>query len=206
MKNASYDRLLAGSLTFKSRVMEQDSERFESLAAGQSPKITFLTCSDSRIDPCALTDTKPGDLFVIRNAGNIVPPENGSPCGELASLEFAVKGLKTEHIVVCGHSDCGAMKGMLAPDSCAHLSHVSAWTRLAQDARIALEGVADEPKARLEAATRANVKLQLENLRKLDFVKEGEEAGTLHLHGWVYNIAEGSVDVVEEAEAALATA
>ena len=107
MKNASYDRLLAGSLTFKSRVMEQDSERFESLAAGQSPKITFLTCSDSRIDPCALTDTKPGDLFVIRNAGNIVPPENGSPCGELASLEFAVKGLKTEHIVVCGHSDCG---------------------------------------------------------------------------------------------------
>ena len=206
MKNASYDDLLAGSLTFKSRVMGQDSERFKSLAAGQSPKVAFLTCSDSRIDPCALTDAKPGDLFVIRNAGNIVPPENGSPCGELASLEFAVKGLKTEHIVVCGHSDCGAMKGMLAPDSCAHLSHVSTWTRLAQDARIALEGVADDPKARLDAAIRANGKLQLENLRKLDFVNEGEEAGTLSLHGWVYDIAQGTVDVVEEAKPALAAA
>jgi len=121
-------------------------------------------------------------------------------------LEFAIRGLKTEHIVVCGHSDCGAMKGMLAPDSCAHLSHVSTWTRLAQDARIALEGVGDDPKARLNAAIRANVKLQLENLRKLDFVKEGESAGTLHLHGWVYNIADGSVDVVEEAKAELASA
>lgn len=206
MKNASYEDVLAGSLTYKSRVMDQDAERYESLAAGQSPKITFLTCSDSRIDPCALTNTQPGDLFVIRNAGNIVPPENGSPCGELASLEFAVRGLKTEHIVVCGHSDCGAMKGMLAPDSCAHLSHVSAWTRLAQDARVALEGVGDDPKARLNAAIRANVKLQLENLRKLDFVREGEEAGTLRLHGWVYSIANGSVDVVEEAEQALASA
>ncbi len=206
MKNASYEDLLAGASTFKSRVMDKDTERYESLAGGQSPKITFLTCSDSRIDPCALTGTQPGDLFVIRNAGNIVPPENGSPSGELASLEFAIRGLKTEHIVVCGHSDCGAMKGMLAPDSCAHLSHVSTWTRLAQDARIALEGVGDDPKARLNAAIRANVKLQLENLRKLDFVKEGESAGTLHLHGWVYNIADGSVDVVEEAKAELASA
>lgn len=203
MKNASYDNLLAGCLSFKSRVMKQDAERFESLAVGQSPEVVFLTCSDSRIDPCALTNTKPGDLFVIRNAGNIVPAESGAPCGELASLEFAVLALKTEHIVVCGHSDCGAMKGMLAPDSCAHLSHVSAWTRLAQDARIMIEKVGNDPQLRLNAAIRANVKLQLENLRKLDFVREAEEAGKLFLHGWVYNIADGSVDVVEEAAAAL---
>jgi len=206
MKNATYDDVLQGSSTFKSRVVDQDPERFGSLAVGDSPKIVFLTSSDSRIDPCALTNTKPGDLFVIRNVGNIVPPETGYPCGELASLEFAVRGLRIEHVVVCGHSDCGAIKGMLAPESCAHLSHVSAWARLAQDARIALEGVGNDPKTRLEVAIRANVKLQLENLRTLDFVREAEEAGTLHLHGWVYNIANGAVDVVEEAKVALTAA
>ncbi len=186
--------------------MDQDAERFASLAVGQSPKITFMTCSDSRIDPCAMTNTRPGDLFVIRNAGNIVPPENGSPFGELASLEFAVRGLKTKHIVICGHSGCGAMKGLLDPKSCAHLGHVSPWTRLAQDALIAIEGVAKNPEARLNAVIQANVRLQLENLRNLDFIREATEAGQLALHGWVYNIADGSVDVIEESEPHLAAA
>ena len=199
IKIASYADLLAGCSTFKDRVMKQDSSRFESLASSQSPKVTFLTCSDSRIDPCAMTNTNPGDLFVIRNAGNIVPPDNGTPCGELASLEFAVRGLKTQHIVVCGHTDCGAMKGMLNPGSCSHLTHVAAWTQLATEAGSA----ADDPTQKLNAAIRANVTLQLKNLRKLEFIREAEEAGTLALHGWVFDIATGEVEVVEESAAEL---
>lgn len=196
MESASYDDLLAGTSTYKSRVYDKDRPRFEKLGVGQSPKVTFLTCSDSRIDPCAVTGTTAGDLFVIRNAGNIVPEANGGHSGEIASLEFAVQALKTQHIVVCGHSDCGAMKGLMAPEKCSHLSHVSAWVSQAGGALVALEGAGDDPQTRLAQVTAANVKLQLENLRKLDFIREGEEAGTLHLHGWVYNIGAGEVEVV----------
>ena len=196
MESASYDDLLAGTSSYKFRVYDLERQRFEKLGVGQSPKVTFLTCSDSRIDPCALTGTQVGDLFVIRNAGNIVPEANGAQSRELASLEFAIQALKTEHIVVCGHSDCGAMKGLMAPEKCAHLSHVSAWVSQAGGALIALEGVGDDPQRRLNQVIAANVQLQLENLRKLDFVREAEEAGTLQLHGWVYNIGAGEIEVV----------
>lgn len=196
MNPASYDELLAGSMSYKFRVFGEDRPRFEKLADGQSPKVTFLTCSDSRIDPCALTDARAGDLFVIRNAGNIVPEADGSPSGELATLEYAVRALKTEHIVICGHSDCGAMKGMMAPEQCAHLSHVSAWVRQSQGALIALEGADEDPKTRLEQVIQANVRLQLENLLRLDFVQEAKAAGKLRLHGWFYDIGAGEVRVL----------
>lgn len=196
MTAASYDDLLTGTSSYRFRVYDQDRPRFEKLGVSQHPKVTFLTCSDSRIDPCALTDTKAGDLFVIRNAGNIVPEANGAHSGEIASLEFAVQALKTEHIVICGHSDCGAMKGLMAPEKCAHLSHVSAWVSQAGGALVALEGAGDDPQQRLNQVIAANVQLQLENLRRLDFVREGEEAGRLQLHGWVYDIGAGAVEVV----------
>ncbi|MFT4690789.1 MAG: carbonic anhydrase [Limisphaerales bacterium] len=198
MKSASYDSLLTGSTSFKNRVFSADRPRFESLAKGQSPKVTFLTCSDSRIDPCALTGAQAGDLFVIRNAGNIVPEQPGGTSGELATLEFAVRALNTEHIVVCGHTDCGAMKGLLAPDQCAHLPHVSSWVRQAQGALVALDGADADPKRRLERVIQANVRLQLENMRKLDFIQDAEAAGKLQLHGWLYDIGVGEVVVLEE--------
>ncbi len=196
MKNASYDDLLAGTSSYKFRVYEANRPRFEKLGSGQSPKVTFLTCSDSRIDPCALTGAHAGDLFVIRNAGNIVPEANGAASGEIATLEFAIEALKTEHIVVCGHSDCGAMKGLMAPEICAHLSHVSAWVSQASGALIALEQAGRGPRSRLNRVIAANVTLQLENLRKFDFVREAEEAGRLQLHGWVYDIGAGDVNVI----------
>lgn len=199
MKTASYEDLLAGCRSYRSRVVEADGKRFEELARGQSPKVTLLTCSDSRIDPGLLTDTRPGDLFVIRNAGNIVPEHGGESGGEVASLEFAVKVLNTEHIVVCGHSDCGAMKGLLAPAKCAPLTHVSSWVRQAQGALVALEGVDADPEHRLERVTLANVRLQLENLRRLDFVREAEAAGKLSLHGWYHDFAAGAVRLLDAA-------
>lgn len=198
MKTASYEDLLAGSRSFKARVQRDERPRFKQLAKGQRPKVTFLTSSDSRIDPCALTNARAGDLFVIRNAGNIVPEAYGHG-SELASLEYAVEALKTEHIVVCGHSDCEAMKSLLSPESCAHLPHVSTWVRQALGALVALEGAAENEKDRLNRVIAANVLLQLENLRKLDFVSEAEDSGRLQLHGWFYDIETGDVRVLTPA-------
>lgn len=198
MNAATYHDIRNGASSFQKRVVESQKELFDVLGSKQSPNITFLTCSDSRIDPCSLTGTGAGDLFVIRNAGNIVPETDGSVSGELASLEFAVQVLKTEHIVVCGHSDCGAMKGLLKPEACAHLSQVSAWVRQAQGALVALDGVGDDPLAKLDDVIAANVHFQLRNLRKLEFVAEAESKGTLSLHGWVYDIGSGNVTMLEE--------
>ena len=195
--NAEYSDLLSGHKRFQREVYPGKADRFAELAEGQHPHTTFVTCSDSRIDPCLITQTGPGDLFVLRNAGNIVPVESAETSGEVAALEFAVRGLKTQRIVVCGHSGCGAMKGLLAPAECAHLSYVSAWVRRAQPALagIDLEGLT--PEQRLIALTRANVQLQLENLRALEFVKTAEASGSLALHGWVYEIGTGEISEIE---------
>ncbi len=193
---ASYSDVVSGTKRFSSDVYPSMQELFEELGQGQAPRVTMLTCSDSRIDPCAITQTGPGDLFVLRNAGNIVP-RSGTGGGEIASLEFAIRALKTSHVVVCGHSDCGAMKGLMNPDACSHLSHVSAWVSEAQPALEGLSGDGEDSKAGLNQVIDSNVKLQLANLRQLDFVSEAEAAGDLSLHGWVYEIGTGAVRVIE---------
>ncbi|MFM1942360.1 MAG: hypothetical protein RI897_1342 [Verrucomicrobiota bacterium] len=197
MKSATYQKLIKGNAEFCERVLPEKSELFAELASGQRPHVTMVTCSDSRIDPCLITQTEPGDLFVIRNAGNIVSLANGGPNAELASLEFAVRGLGTEHIVVCGHSDCGAMKGLLNPGACEHLSHVSSWVSEASPALSAVEGMDRGGKECLARLTEANVALQVANLRTLGFVREAEEAGQLKLHGWVFDIGTGRIREVK---------
>jgi carbonic anhydrase len=189
--------LLAGHRKFKSNVFPKKKELFNELAASQKPHVTLLTCSDSRIDPCTITQTEPGDLFVIRNAGNMAPVREGATSGELATLEFAVCGLETQHIVVCGHSDCGAMKGLLAPEQCAHLTYLSAWVREAQAALTILDQENLLPEEKLKRVIDANVKLQLENLRRLDFIQDAEASGRLQLHGWVYEIGTGNLRIVD---------
>lgn len=198
--SATYNDLLAGVKRFQAEVHPQKQELFSVLANGQQPHVTFLTCSDSRIDPCAMTQSDPGDLFVIRNAGNIVPTTNGGQGGELATLEFAVKVLGTKHIVVCGHSDCGAMKGLLAPEKCAHLEFVSAWVREALPALADVEDEALPAGEQLSRVIDSNVKLQLENLRRLDFIREAEKQGELELHGWVYEIGSGVIRMLSEGQ------
>src|SRR5688500_4044542 len=103
-------KLVDGLHRFQSEVFASQRTTFERLATGQSPEVLFITCSDSRIVPNLMTSTDPGDLFIIRNAGNIIPPYSPASGGEQASIEFAVAGLGVQHIVVCGHSHCGAMK------------------------------------------------------------------------------------------------
>src|ERR1700687_3310142 len=108
---------------------------FEQLSNGQNPETLFITCSDSRIDPNLLTRSKPGDLFILRNAGNIVPAHGASSGGEAATIEFAVAALGVKDIIICGHSHCGAMKGLLHPEQVASLPAVSSWLSHAEATR-----------------------------------------------------------------------
>ena len=121
------EKLISGIARFRNSSFEERKKLFSELATGQSPEVLFITCSDSRIDPNLVTQTEPGDLFIIRNAGNIVPPHMRTAGGVTASIEFAVAALGVTHIVVCGHSDCGAMKGALNPGALTDLPHVQDW-------------------------------------------------------------------------------
>ena len=189
-----YDEIV--ERTKRPELTSPDRERFAELAEGQQPHVTLVTCADSRLDPCAITRTGPGDLFVVRNAGNIVPVSQGGG-GELASIEFSVLALKTSHIVVCGHSGCGAMKGLMDPSACSQLKYVGPWVKESEAALAVLESEATDGASPLDRVIEANVRLQLENLRKLEFVQEAEAAGQLSLHGWVYEIGEDKVRVLD---------
>ena len=168
---------------------------FEQLAHGQQPETLFITCSDSRIDPNLLTRSKPGDLFILRNAGNIVPPHGAGNGGEAATIEFAVVALGVKDIIVCGHSHCGAMHGLLQPERVATLPALAAWLSHAEMTRHIMRdnyGHLDGDRL-LTAAVEENVLVQLENLRTHPAVGSRLVRGDLHLHGWVYKIETGEV-------------
>jgi carbonic anhydrase len=184
---------------------QQDSFRpmqglFEQLAAGQNPDTLFITCSDSRIVPNLLTQTNPGDLFILRNAGNLVPPHGaGGGGGEAATIEFAVAGLGVRDIIVCGHSHCGAMKGLLHPEQLETLPAMASWLgHAATTARIVRDNYTHlEGDKLLTATIEENVLVQLEHLRTLPAVASRLVKGDLHLHGWVYKIETGEVFAYE---------
>jgi carbonic anhydrase len=174
---------------------------FERLSKGQNPETLFITCSDSRIDPNLLTRSRPGDLFILRNAGNIVPPQGAANGGEAATIEFAVAALGVTDVIVCGHSHCGAMKGLLQPESLAALPAVSAWLAHAETTRrIVRDNYGHlEGDALVTATTEENVLVQLENLRTHPSVASRLVRGDLHLHGWVYKIETGDVFAYDRA-------
>ncbi len=168
---------------------------FEQLAKGQHPETLFITCSDSRIDPNLLTRSKPGELFILRNAGNIVPPYGSGSGGEAATIEFAVAALGVRDVIVCGHSHCGAMKGLLQPEQTASLPALASWLSHAETTRRIIRdnyGHLDGERL-LTAAIEENVLVQLENLRTHPAVASRLRRGDLHLHGWVYKIETGEV-------------
>ena len=193
--------IIAGIRTFQRDVYPQYRELFEKLAAGQSPEALVITCSDSRVDPFLLTQAQPGQLFVLRNAGNLVPKYDGFVGGVTATIEFAVVGLRVPNIIVCGHSGCGAITGLLHPETLENMPNVEDWLRrhaqpvrdiLAQAGRL---GGPDE----LPQAVDANVLVQLENLRTHPSVADALAAGRVTLHGWVYDIASGEVRAYNDA-------
>ena len=188
-------KLVSGVHRFHAEVFSGQRDLFKRLGKGQSPQALFVTCSDSRINPNLLTQTDPGDLFILRNAGNIVPAWGTGASGEAATIEFAVAGLGIEHIVVCGHSHCGAMKALLAPGSIEGMPALRGWLSHADATRrVVEECYADrEPEERLNVAIQENVLAQIANLRTHPTVAARLAAGKLHIHAWVYKFTSGEV-------------
>jgi carbonic anhydrase len=193
------EKVVAGIVRFQKSAFEARKALFAELASGQSPEVLFITCADSRIDPNLVTQTEPGDLFICRNAGNIVPPHERVAGGVTATIEYAVSALGVKDIVVCGHTDCGAMKGALNPGALDGLPHVQGWL---EHARAAVDAVhARHGRAGLEelrAVTERNVLLQLQHLRTHPSVAARLATGSLELHGWLYDIETGRVTCYEE--------
>jgi carbonic anhydrase len=168
---------------------------FQELVHGQDPETLFITCSDSRIDPNLLTQSQPGDLFILRNAGNIVPPHGAGTGGEAATIEYAVSILGVKDIIICGHSHCGAMKGLLEMDKLKSAPSVAEWLQHAETTRrIIVDNYSHLQGDELQEATvEENVLVQLEHLRTLPCVASRLVRGNLNLYGWVYIIETGEV-------------
>jgi carbonic anhydrase len=188
-------KLLQGIHRFQRSELAGRRPLFEKLVSGQSPEALFITCSDSRINPHLLTEAEPGDLFILRNAGNIVPPYGSPAGGEAGTIEYAVRFLGVKHIVVCGHSHCGAMAGLLDPASLSGAPAVAGWLQHAEPTRrIIQDNYADlDPAARIKATVQENVLCQLESLRTHPAVASALARGDLQLHGWVYKFESGEV-------------
>ena len=193
-------KLFRGLDTFHKKVFPARRNQFEELANGQSPSTLFITCSDSRIVPEMLTQTEPGELFVLRNAGNLVPPYTAEHTGEAATIEYAVHVLKVQDIVVCGHSHCGAITGVLRPEILEGLPAVEKWLAHAQRVRheILDHGAgADSEDDALTAAVKANVLVQLDHLRTYPAIAAAEPSGALAMHGCFYRFETGEVTVFD---------
>jgi carbonic anhydrase len=187
--------LVRGIHSFQTTVFANQRERFRRLAEGQSPQALFITCADSRINPNLITQTEPGDLFICRNAGNIIPPHGSADSGEAATIEYAVEALGVRDIIVCGHSRCGAMEALLEPERHRALPAVAKWLgHAAETRRIIRESYGHlEPRHRVTAAVQENVLFQLENLRTHPSVADRMARGEITLHGWVYKLETGEV-------------
>ena len=194
-------KFAAGVVKFQQEVFPDNEALFEKLAKGQSPEALFITCSDSRIETGMLTQSEPGDLFIVRNAGNIVPPPTTATGSTTAAIEFACIALNVPHIVVCGHTECGAMKGAMNLEGLGSLPHVKEWLSYAR----AAVDITKEIGKNLNDHDRnlllleQNVILQLAHLRTHPAVAVRIARGDLRLHGWVYDIAEGEVLAYDEA-------
>ena len=189
-------KLVQGINQFKASVYPEMQENFARLESGQSPETLFITCSDSRIAPNLITQTGPGELFVIRNAGNIVPLPGSGELSVEATIQYAVDVLKVSHVVVCGHSHCGAVTGLLNLDSLEEMPVIRDWVKRSE--RI-LENI-DCCKTQIPEAIEANVLLQLDHLREYECVKKAIDEGRLNLHGWVYHFESGEVDFLTNKE------
>jgi carbonic anhydrase len=187
-------KLLGGISQFQKEVYPEHQDLFESLAAAQRPEALFVTCADSRIDPCLLTQTKPGQLFICRVIGNIVPPHPDLIGGVSATIEYAVGVLRVPEVIICGHTDCGVMRGALQPQNFIDFPSVARWLKYAN---VYQREESPSPEHLLSLSEK-NVVTQLRNLATHPSVAARLADGSLTLHGWVYHIGSGTVTVYEE--------
>jgi carbonic anhydrase len=193
------EHLIDGFEYFRQHTFPQQRELFKQLASGQKPSVMFITCADARVMPELIFTAQPGELFVYRNIGNIVPPYAQHTSGVVAAIEYAVNVLEVDDIVICGHSDCSAMKALRRPESLRSLPSVAAWLKHADVARYVVErsstGLPEEEC--LRRLTCENVIGQLEHLRTLPVVAGAVASGHLGIHGWVYDIANAGLQAFD---------
>jgi carbonic anhydrase len=192
------ERLYKGIHKFQSSHFKRKEEFFRRLSTHQKPEVLFITCADSRVDPNLVTQSSPGDLFIIRNVGNIVPPHNAirDKNSVAAALEFAVLELKVADIIVCGHSNCNAMQMLRRNDAALReMPHLQEWVQIAEPVKRIVDryyhGASDEMKERV--TEKENVLMQIRNIETYPFVEKALETGTLKLHGWYYDIGAGKI-------------
>lgn len=189
-------KLIQGHENFRASYVPQNIDLLEELSHGQKPRVLFITCSDSRMDPNLITQADIGELFVIRNAGNIIPPYGAANGGEGASVEYAINALGIEQIIVCGHSHCGAMKGLLKLNKLQEemplvydwLKHAEATRRLVKENYSQYSG-----EELIEITIAENVLTQIENLKTYPVVHSKLYQGKLQIYAWVYHIETGEV-------------
>ncbi len=188
--------LIDGFFHFKQHVFPRERQLFRSLGAGQHPEALFITCADSHIVPDLITQSRPGDLFVCRTIGNQIPAHGAATeAGVASAVEYALEALEIRHIIVCGHSDCGAMKAVLHPEKAAGLPAVGQWLRHADAARsVVLKNYQDaSDEVLLHMLTEENIVVQLQNLSTHPSVAAKLAQGNLQLHGWNYHIHSGEI-------------
>jgi carbonic anhydrase len=196
------EKLKAGARQFQVEVHAKKAEHYQRAAATpQAPHTLIISCADSRVDVEAITSSGPGEVFVTRNIGNMVPPYGLTPGGVTAVIEYAVAALKVQHVVICGHSDCGAMKALLHPESTDKLPMVKHWLHHGHAALMVADSVAkkdEHPSDKLRRLTEENVLMQLVHLRTHPSVAGAIARGELTTSGWVFDIGTGVVRIAEE--------
>lgn len=180
-------------MKFQRHVYPHKKALFQKLAKGQSPQALFITCADSRVEPSLIVQTEPGQLFVDRNPGNLIPPFHGENASEAAGIQYALDVLQIPNIVICGHTDCGAMKAVWYPEAAEELKCVKKWLVNGKDARKRAMAKKLPVERQLQEITERNVVVQLEHLKTYPSVKKALAAGKLQIAGWVYDIEHGKV-------------
>lgn len=198
------DKLIAGYQRFRDGYYQQNKEKLRELAEqGQFPKIAIISCSDSRVDPSVILDCEPGDLFVIRNVANLVPPkeDDDSFHGTSAALEFAVTDLEVESIIVLGHTQCGGIKALMnTPESHSPDTFIGKWMQQLEGVRneILSDHTIIDQDTRYSSCEKKGIQQSLQNLMTFPWIKERVEAGTLTLHGWRYDINSSRLCTMDE--------
>lgn len=194
--------ILKGIHHFRSGPFKRDRELFNKLVKSQHPEVLFISCSDSRVVPALMTQSNPGDLFELRNAGNMVPPFGASNGGEAPTIEFAVKGLGVKDIIICGHTHCGAMKALLDPSQVDSMPLVKSWLTHAETTRrIMAENYPDlAPEHRLNVAVQEHVLIQVENIQTHPSVAVKLQRGEIAIHAWVYKLETGEIFAYSQEE------
>jgi len=195
-------RLYKGILKFQESYYKKERKFFRRLSNRQDPDVLFITCADSRVYPTLVTQSKPGELFIVRNVGNIVPPYGSiqDKNSVAAALEFAVLKLKVTDIIVCGHSNCGAMQALAGDEhNLSTMPHLRDWLHVASPVKDAVDRYYAESsgKSRERVLEEVNVLIQLKNIQTYPFVAEALEKGQLFLHGWYYEIVSGKVYIYD---------